>query len=171
MKIVYMGSKQAGMVGLLTVRADGHEILAAVCYDDALAVICRRIGIKVFDDINSWKVEVFLRYADLIVSVHGRQIVRWETLEETYYGGINLHPCLSEYKGARPIDRMLADGKTRASVGAHWMTEEVDLGGTIVENFIEVNGRTPVEVYNELYPLYSLTLLQALLKVRGIDGD
>lgn len=45
------------------------------------------------------------------------------------------------------------------------MTEEVDMGEVIVENFRDVTGLTEIEVYNELYPLYSYTLVQALEKI------
>ena len=100
---------------------------------------------------------------DLLVCCHGRQILKEDLLS---IGCINLHPCLYKYKGADPIVRLLADKETRASVGVHWMRKEVDEGEVIVERFLEVDGSGVVEVYNQLYPLYSQALVEALNRIK-----
>ena len=78
---------------------------------------------------------------------------------------INLHPCLYKFKGLKPVKKLIDAGITKASVGSHYMTEKIDSGEVIVEKFIEVEGKTEVEVYNELYVLYSEVLLETLKKV------
>jgi methionyl-tRNA formyltransferase len=58
---------------------------------------------------------------------------------------------------------LLKDKNPKASVGVHYMTERVDAGEVIIEEFVDVSGKeTVVEVYNELYPYYAITLLKAL---------
>ena len=84
-------------------------------------------------------------------------------------GGINVHPCLYAYKGTNPIGRMLKDGKTRASVGVHKMTDKVDEGKLIVEEFVSVEGQdSVVGIYNALYPVYITVLLDAIGMMRII---
>jgi len=57
---------------------------------------------------------------------------------------------------------IIKDKVTKASVGCHYLTEKVDEGKVIVENFKEVEGKTEIEVYNELYPVYIKTLIDYL---------
>ena len=85
-----------------------------------------------------------------------------ELLAHTKYGGINVHPCLYGYKGANPVERLLKDGNTRASVGVHRMTAQVDEGEVLAEEFVDVTGTTVDEVYNALYPAYATALIKAL---------
>ncbi|GAH55096.1 unnamed protein product [marine sediment metagenome] len=48
------------------------------------------------------------------------------------------------------------------------MTENVDEGEVLAEEFVDVTGKQSVdEVYNALYPYYSLALLKAL-RVLGV---
>jgi hypothetical protein len=43
------------------------------------------------------------------------------------------------------------------------MTENVDQGEVLVEEFVDVSGKRSVdEIYNVLYPYYSIALLKAL---------
>jgi methionyl-tRNA formyltransferase len=100
---------------------------------------------------------------DLFVSCHGRQIIKSRILQN--WKAINMHPCLFKYPGADPIDRLLEDGEKRISVAVHYMTEKVDEGEVIVELFKERESDTAVGVYNELYPLYSKALVEALKKI------
>ena len=59
------------------------------------------------------------------------------------------------------------DKEKKVSVGAHLMVEEVDAGLVLVEEFAETNGKTPAEVYNDLYPLYALVTMKVLEKVKN----
>ena len=48
-------------------------------------------------------------------------------------------------------------------MGVHRMTEHLDEGEILAEEFVDVAGKqTAEEVYNVLYPFYALTLLKAL---------
>jgi methionyl-tRNA formyltransferase len=47
------------------------------------------------------------------------------------------------------------------------MTEQVDAGEVLVEEFVDVAGLTTVEhVYNRLYPVYALAIVKALRLIR-----
>jgi methionyl-tRNA formyltransferase len=100
---------------------------------------------------------------DLLVCVHGRKIIKKNVLEVPRLGAINVHPCLYKYPGAKPVERMLEDGITKASVGVHRMSEIVDEGEVLEEIFVDVSEcKNVVEVYNKLYPHYSIALNRVL---------
>ncbi len=156
-----MGGKQAGCIGLLTCCAFGLLPKRVIACDDLI----QKLGDILFIPTGPSIKEISGNY-DLLVSVHGRRIIPKEDLDSFKYGGINVHPCLSEYPGMDPIQRFLTDGKTRASVGVHRMTDKVDAGEVLVEEWVDVTGKKTVEeVYNALYPYYSIALIKVLRKI------
>lgn len=164
MKIIFYGGRQAGLIQLLTLLALGHKIVCVVAVDEIVEEGAKSFGLEVQkpQNIND---DTFVDYleslkADLFVCCHGRQILKPRILKMVK--AINTHPCLYKYKGAEPVRRLLEDKNTRASVAVHCMVEKVDEGEVIVENFKEVTSTTAEGVYNELYPLYSKTLIDAL---------
>ena len=167
MKIIFYGGRQAGMVSLLTLLALKEEIVCVIPVDNIVEKTAKRFGLKVrkVKDINNKKFVKYLKSLrpNLFVCCHGRQIFKKDILA---IGCINLHPCLYKYKGANPIERLLKDKEKKASVGVHWMTEEIDRGKVIAEEFFSVSGKTPIEIYNELYPVYSKVLIKALNKIK-----
>jgi len=167
LRVVFLGSKQAGCIGLLTLAAAGCKIQGVIAYDDTVQKLAGMLHTSAFSSLKQPEVQKLLSQSDLLVSVHGREIVPKNFLELPRFGGINVHPCLYRYKGSRPIDRLLQDGCTQASVGVHRMTETVDEGEVLVEEFVDVTEKHSVEeVYNVLYPFYALALLTAIHKVR-----
>lgn len=167
MKIIFYGGRQAGMIALLTLLALKQKVVCVIPVDEIVEKTARTLGLRIKKprDINNKKFVQYLKNLkpDLLVCCHGRQILKKDLLS---IGGINLHPCLSKYKGAHPIEKFLRDKEKRASVGVHWMTEKVDQGKVIFEEFLEVSGKSVVEVYNELYPVYSRALIKALKKIK-----
>jgi methionyl-tRNA formyltransferase len=158
-----MAGKQAGVIGILTALAKKIDILAVVAYDEFVKIVARELCIPVFATVYDKKFIKYLTYCDLLISIHGREVIPRELLSLPKIGCINLHPCLYRYKGKNPIERLLRDGETKASVGSHWMTEKVDTGHTISEEFVNIKGlKTVTEVYNTLYPYYSFVLLKTL---------
>jgi len=165
MNIIYLGGKQAGCIGLLTLLALKHYIVTVVPYDEYVYRVAMQFNIPLHGSIKNIPYG-WLKQAELLVSVHGREIVPMDILKEIAHGGINLHPCLSNYKGADPIGRLLADGGTHASVGAHRMTEDLDNGELLLEEFVDVTGCvTREEIYNILYPYYTIVLNKAMRKI------
>lgn len=170
MKIFFYGGRNSGMAVLLGVIAAGHEVVGVVPVDKPVEEVARQFGILIFKpkNINFLEIENFIKEqkVDLFLCCHGRQIIKEGLLK--IVPSINLHPLLFKYPGATPVKRMLQAGETRASVAAHWMTAEVDRGEVVVENFVEVSGKTEIEVYNELYWLYVFTCLEALGKIKDM---
>lgn len=166
MNILFLGGKQAGCVGLLTVLALGHKVKIAVGYDPKFDTLARELGITVFNNIHDANYDMF--GLDLIVSVHARQKVPDTLLKRAKHGGINVHPCLSKYSGesTSPITRLLQNKDHAASVGVHYMTSTIDGGPVIVEIPVAVMGKTENEIYNELYPFYSIALIEALETIK-----
>ena len=166
-----MGGKQAGCVGLLTMLAAGYKVSGVVAYDELTHQLAAELHLPSFSSIAQLEVDELLASSDVLVSVHGKEIVLKNKFEAPRLGAINVHPCLYAYKGALPVKRLLADGNTRASVGVHRMTENVDEGEVLVEEVVDVAGlQSSGEVYNALYPYYSLALLRALRTLEELDG-
>lgn len=163
LKIAFMGGNQAGILGAMTAMAAGNEIIAAVSYSDNLTVMLQALGIKLFKSIKDEGFVAELKDADLILSVHGREIVRSSSFMLPRFHAVNVHPFLYKYKGADPVARAIKDGELKASVGAHIMTDKVDEGKVLVEQFMELEPGLIVEqAYNRLYPLYASVVLKAL---------
>jgi len=171
MRIVFYGGKQAGMIVLLSLLALKEKIVCIIPTDDLVERVGHifKINVKKTKNINNKKFVYFLKKMnpDLLICCHGRQILEKEILS---INSINLHPCLYKYKGSRPIERLLKDKNKKASVGAHWITEKIDQGKVIVEEFIEIEGKTPIEVYNELYPLYCKVIIKTINKIKKKYG-
>lgn len=168
--IFFLGGKQAGCIGLLTLAAAGCEIMGAVAYDSNVQKLAAELNIPTFSSLDQPEVKKMLAQSDLLVCVHGREIVGNDLLGVPHFGGMNVHPCLYGYKGADPVGRLLKDGRSQASVGVHRMSEKVDEGEVLAEEFVDVTGKATVEeVYNTLYPYYSIAILEALKKFNAHD--
>ncbi|MEA3347020.1 MAG: formyltransferase family protein, partial [Candidatus Auribacterota bacterium] len=151
LKICFMGGRQAGLVGALTVLSKGCEILSAVSYSDELTGILEFFGIPVYKSIKDENFVKFASNSDLLLSVHGREIVKQNLLDLPKLGAVNVHPYLYKYKGTNPVGRALADKEFKASVGAHFMTQKVDEGKVLFEEFLDVAGSDSVEeIYNKM---------------------
>jgi methionyl-tRNA formyltransferase len=164
-----MGGKQAGCMGLLTLCAFSGRPKGVIAYDDNVRLTAMALGLRVFESIRDEGVKQLLNDSNLLVSVHGREIVSPENLALPSLGGINVHPCLYGYKGPDPINRLLNDHNPKASVGVHVMTDKVDEGEVLFEQILYIpidsnsSSITSVEeIYNKLYPLYGLVLMKGL---------
>ena len=176
MKIVFYGARPAGLIDLLAAVAKGHEIVAVIPVkkfpDDPVRLAAEELNLPLYrpESLNSEESLAHLKglAPDLLLCCHGRDILKKEILSLPRKGCINVHPCLYRFKGAEPIKHFLESEETKASVGVHVMTEEVDAGKTLVEEFKEIENKREkrqVEVYNELYPLYFKTVSIALEKI------
>lgn len=170
MKVVFYGARQSGCVALLTLLATGHDVALVIPTDELVAELAERLGLPVarMPSVNAPDCLERLRglRPELLVCCHGPEIFRAPLLALPKHGCINMHPCLSGYPGIRAVARFLAAGGTRASVGVHRMTEVVDGGPILAERFIDTSDcRTPIDVYNRLYPLYASVLIDALAAV------
>jgi len=162
-----MGGENAGMIGALVTLSLGCTISAAVSYSDRLASIFKSIGIDIYGSIYDDGFVEKLKQADLLLSIHGREVVPAKLLGYPTKGGVNIHPYLYAYRGGDPVARALKDGNFKASVGAHVMEEKIDQGIVIDEEFLDVTEAKSVEeIYNRLYPVYCEVITRVLKKVR-----
>lgn len=158
MKIIFCGGKQAGMVALLTLIA--KRIKPDVVAEDKLIKrTARNFNLNIINYESLEKTKF-----DLLISVGIMKIIPKNILSNGKC--INFHPCLYKYKGLKPVKRLIDAGLKKASVGCHYMTEDIDGGEVILEKFIEVKGKTEPAVYNELYILYSEVLIDLLKKLK-----
>lgn len=161
MNVCMMLGKNAGLIGFLTVRSMGYNIEAVVGYDDVIKKLCDVFNVCFFSSIRDSKFKKIVSKTDMLISVHGREIVPEKILNSIMC--INVHPCLYKYKGGDPIGRLLEMGDTKASVGCHIMTEKIDSGKVLEEIFIDVGDcDSVIEIYNKLYPYYSFVLRRVL---------
>lgn len=174
MRIAFYGGKQAGMTCLLTCAARGHLVSWVFAEDEIVERAGELISaptIRIGKEITTEKemvecvkdTSITHTPIDLFVCAHGRKILSQEFLSLFPEGGINVHPCLSRFKGSRPIERLLESNDRLASVGVHYMTDKVDEGEVICEEWRNAEGlKTTCEVYNLLYPAYAIALSNAL---------
>jgi methionyl-tRNA formyltransferase len=162
LKLCMMGAKQAGIVSFLSVLSKGHKVLAAVSYSKEFASILECFNIPIYSSIKDKGFLAVLKKVDVLLSVHGREIVPLSLLNSIPWA-INIHPYLYKYKGANPVERALKEKNFRASVGAHLMEEEVDRGEVLIEEFVEIEEASSCEeIYNQLYPYYCIVTLKVL---------
>jgi len=168
LKVCLMGSNQAGVVGALTILSKGHSIIAAVGYSEDFCKLLSLLEIPLYESITNNDFIDKLSVADVLFSVHGKEIVKLDLLRLPKLGCVNLHPYLYKYKGANPVGRAFQDKEFKASVGAHIMEEAIDEGKVLVEEFIDVSGANSCdEIYNKLYPIYSMVMLKVLDNLKG----
>lgn len=158
MKIALYAGQTAGLVVLTTLLALKHQITTIFPDDDKLFSAAELFELKTGDKTtlnNQGTIKQLTKSCDIFICCHG-----WKILSKSFVTSlrcINFHPCLYQYKGLHPITRLIKEKNSRASVATHWMTEEIDKGQTIVEEFVHIKGissKTEADVYNELYPLY-----------------
>jgi hypothetical protein len=170
-----------GALALLDLHRRGVR-LDVVAYDPFVEAVCRAVrGIPYGLRLASLmplveRTPADFMLADLLVSVHGQEIVPDAVLARYSLGGINLHPCLWAYKGRDPVRRAVLAGETRLSVGAHRMTSVVDGGEVLAEEFVAMPpgaglfSSRPLSqkvelAYDALYLVYLVVLEAALWKV------
>jgi len=158
-----MVGKQVGVIGILTTLAKNIDILSVVAYDDITSMISNAFHIPTYQTIHDRRFVQHLVKSDFLICVHGREIIPPALLSLPKCGCINVHPCLYKYKGKNPIQRLLDENESKASIGVHYMTEKIDEGAVIIEEYVDVHDLKTVEnVYNTLYPYYALVLSKAL---------
>lgn len=170
-KVAYMGGRQAGCTGLLALLAyPDVEVGIMRAYDPLSDELRAHYGVLPWEDFPIPPGGRGRRW-DLLVSVHGGEIVPNKTLKRFTLGGINVHPFLDRYPGLDPVGRALEAGDWQdASIGVHWMTDVVDGGEVILERRVDLSDMpfaSRSEIYNALYPHYALALIDALVEILG----
>ena len=166
MRIAFYGGQTAGMISLLSLLGTQHSVRFVFPEDRKVETIAELFKLSILPkkDLNTAAtIRLIANSVDLFICCHGKKVLSRAFV--TSIRCINLHPCLYLYKGAHPIRRLIADHNPKASVAAHWMTEIVDQGNTIVELFETINNiknKSEADVYAALYPLYVKTFIMTL---------
>lgn len=169
MKVAFYGGQTAGVITLLTLLAEKVDVRFVIAEDEKLQLIAQIFNLELKPKAllgNENYIEVLKNDIDFFICSHGKKILSENLVNKLRC--INLHPCLYKYKGARPIKRLIADNNPKASVASHWMTEKIDEGETIVEEFIQIDNvseKTEADVYNNIYPLYSQVIIKTIEKI------
>lgn len=147
-------------VGLLGVSiAKDYGITSVVAYDNL--EMYRQMGLRVYSTIHDERFIVDVLRSDILLSVHGREIVPIELLRKARYA-VNVHPFYKFFKGANPVKRAIKHHVQQADVTAHEMTEKLDEGKIIAQETMTVIGQTEEEIYKQLYPLYAKVIKDAV---------
>jgi len=169
MKVAFYGCQTAGIIILLMLISKKVRVKYVITEDRNIKNVATSFGLKIkqksaLDDANF--INTLAKDIDFFICCHGKKILSSKFVKNIK--SINFHPCLYKYKGANPVERLIADGNPLASVASHWMTEVVDGGKTIVEEYIkikDVKRKTAADIYNLLYPLYLKVLIKTLDKI------
>jgi methionyl-tRNA formyltransferase len=159
MKILLYTRRNVGMYCLSHLIAIGHEV---VVMTDELTIVrlAERYGCPVIGN-GEWE---RMGSYDMLLSIHGNKKVPTQFLKP---GSVNIHPCLSRYKGKDPISRYIKDKQILGTVESHWMTDEID-GGEIIyrtPEFLTGECRTHADFYNTALPFYYHCLEHTLNKI------
>lgn len=156
--IILMAGENAGIIAFLTVRPD-----IVVSYTQKLTDVADYFEVPVANTIHKLPE---LSHNDMLLSVHGREIVPKAMLDKVGRA-LNVHPYLYCYKGKEPIERALLSRNFNASVGVHKMTEKLDSGEVLYEKHIKLRKCcSPVEMYNQLYPYYPEVIMEGLKRYK-----
>lgn len=158
MRIVYMGTPEFAVPGLIKLYRSGAEIAAVVSRPDRPAGrgmkmkpppvkdTARELGIKVLQPSSLKSGDFIGRMRTIapdliVVSAYGKYIPR-KVIETARRGAINLHPSLLPlYRGAAPIQRALINGDERTGVSVIAVAEKMDAG--------DIYGQMPVPILPE----------------------
>lgn len=117
---------------------------------------------------------------DLLVTLSWRRVVNSAALSRFNVACVNLHRgLLPGYEGAKPIERMIADGARAAVITAHEMVAQVDAGPVLASVHVPFDrdpSSTPAEqaekVKQLLIPLYAPLVDLAIANVTtGLEPE
>jgi folate-dependent phosphoribosylglycinamide formyltransferase PurN len=156
MKIVLYTRRNVGLYALSYLIAKGHTV--KVITDDYF--VHKLAGYLKCELVDLDSMGEF----DFFICVHGDKIIGEKYLQEGKF--INIHPCLSKYKGHNPIKRFIQNKDIYASVDAHYMTNVVDEGEIICSvPFATGEIKSHAEFYNVGVPFYYICFEKVIEKI------
>lgn len=134
------------------------------------------VPLKTIDSVSEAKKLSYLDEVgifDFLVCVSWRYLVSGEILKRPRIAAINLHRGqLPKYAGNFPLERVLKDGVKQATITAHLMSEEIDVGEILVEDHHAIerlSGETILDgverVKKQLEPFYGRVAMAAIDKI------
>jgi methionyl-tRNA formyltransferase len=155
MKIVFMGTPAAAVPSLERLIEDGHDIVAVYTQPDRpagrgqkpamspvkLAAIEHGLKTRQPERIKTTEEIAAFRGlgADCAVVVAYGRILPQEMLEAFPIGAINLHfSLLPKYRGAAPVNWVIANGETKTGVTTMKMDAGLDTGDILLQESFEI---------------------------------
>jgi methionyl-tRNA formyltransferase len=159
MRIVFIGTGEIGVPTLRALLDSGHEVVAVVTQPDkpvgreqriepppikkALIARARPLGAPIFQPprIKDPQIVEELRKlkADVTVVVAYGQILPRDVLEIPRLACLNLHASLlPRWRGAAPIQAVIAAGDCETGITAMYMDEGLDTGDILLQRRVEI---------------------------------
>ena len=155
MKIIFFGSDDLGIPGLLALLKNNYEIVGVTTTPDKpkgrglkilpnpLKETAEKLGLRIFapENPNDKDFQKLLKefQPDLGVLISYGKILKKEIIEIFEKGIINIHfSLLPKYRGAAPIQRALLNGEKETGLTAFLLNEELDAGPIIYQEKIEI---------------------------------
>jgi methionyl-tRNA formyltransferase len=183
MKIVFMGTPQAGVPSLKRLIEDGHEIVAIYTQPDRPSGRGKKI---VFSPVKSFGIdykltvlqpqkirtaealETFRRHnADAAVVVAYGRILPETFLNAYPNGAINVHfSLLPKYRGAAPVNWAIVNGERVTGVTTMQMDAGLDTGDILLQQETEiVENETAIELTERLAEIGAALLSETIVRI------
>lgn len=155
-RIIFMGTPEFAVPGLLKLIEEGHEIAAVVTQPDRkkgrgktvsfppVKKVAVEKGIKTMQPARIKKQEALEEIrktgADLFVTCAYGQILPKELLDMPAYGCINVHASLlPKYRGAAPIQRAIMNGETTTGITTMMTDAGMDTGDILLKKEVAID--------------------------------
>jgi len=183
LRVLFMGTPEAAVPALRAIRAAGATVALVVTRPDRrrgrgktlsacpVRVAADEMGLEVFlpENVNSLDSVDRLRAAEadvLLIVAYGR-ILKQSVLDVPRLLPLNLHfSLLPEYRGAAPVSRAIAEGRTKTGVTIQRVVRKLDAGPVLLarEVFIE-DGETADALESRLAGVGAALTVEALLRI------
>ncbi len=143
-----LGVSAANLFVLTYERAENDELIQ-LCMTESVA--CSTASIK--DSETRDRLAEF--GADVVVSMHFRELIPAAVFESTTFGGINLHPSLlPKYRGCFSGVWAIIHGETHTGVSFHYLNEKFDDGRIVLQSELVIaDAETGHSIFNRLIDL------------------
>jgi methionyl-tRNA formyltransferase len=187
MKVVFMGTPGAAVATLERVIADGHEVVAVYTQPDRPSGRGQRLtqspvkqtalehGLEVRQPLKIKTDEAFEEFRALgvdaaIVVAYGRILPeRW--LSAFARGAINVHfSLLPKYRGAAPVNWVIANGETETGVTTMQMDAGLDTGDILLQRTVAIaRQENAIELMDRLSTVGAELLAETLASLETIE--
>lgn len=155
--VVLYTRRNVGLIALSFLLSKGFKV-KVISDDYHVLWMAEEFGCEIIEDFDT------MGEFDIFLSVHGWRIVPMKYLKGKT--ALNVHPCLTLYKGKNPIERYILNKDEAATVEAHIMEEKVDEGEVVYsESFYTGVCEMYQDFYNIAFPYYYKCLSGAFKKL------
>jgi len=137
-------------------------------YRQILKTLCKKEGIKYFDNIDYILRKNFK--CDFLLSIHSKIILSKNHLQKLSYNCINFHPAiLPYYPGLNAVSGMIFNQEKFIGVTTHRMSEKIDAGNIIFIMKKRISPSDNLITCSKI--ISSLTLISLLKLIKGIKNN